>query len=352
MPSYNLEDIAKKAGVSRSTVSRVVNNNEAVSAATRKRVQAVIDEMGFAPNPAARSLVTRRTQLIGVVIPGVDGFGFTIALGNAVYYPLLLQGMAEATDSKDYGMLLWVQDPSSMNEERFYGRIVRSRMMDGLVVAAPKAAPHFVEELMQNRTPFVMVDYPSHRADEIDYVGVDNVQAVRQVVRHLYDQGCRRIGTITGFLGNVEAQQRLAGYQRGLADVNLPHDPSLVWEGNWNYDSGYRLTENMLANGVDAIFAAHDETAFGVLDALAERNVNVPGEVAVVGFDDLPAAERTNPPLTSVRQLVKQRGATAIERLIDIIENGATSPQHIIMPAELVVRESSAVKGVMPANTE
>lgn len=329
----SLDDIAAKAGVSRSTVSRVVNDHPNVSARTRARVLRVIDEEKYRPNAAARIMVTRRTKVIGVVIP----HDLHVVFWDPYYYPALLQGVAAATSERDYAMLLWVRQ-SGEDEERFYRRILQHGLMDGLIVASARVNGTFIDRLLDMGVLFTMVERAPRHADRISYVTIDNIGAARQVVDHLAASGRRRIGLITGEIDNIDSIDRLEGYRSSLNRLGLPDD--LVVEGDFSRASAYQGTAVLLERGVDAIFASNDIMAQGVYERLHEMGLRIPEDVAVVGFDDLPTATHLKPLLTTVRQPVRDKGYLATELLLKLIEQGDAAPQHVILPAPLIVRES------------
>jgi LacI family transcriptional regulator len=193
---------------------------------------------------------------------------------------------------------------------------------------------------VQSTTPFVMVERPLEFADQISYVSVDNVLAAKTVIEHLYKHGRRRIGTITGAMDNVDAQDRLTGYRVGLSSTGLPYDPDLVYEGQWTRVSGYLGAKHLLRSGVDAIFAANDVTAIGVFQAIQEAGLRIPDNVAVVGFDDLPNAVQVTPQLTTIRQPIQQKGIVATNLLIDLIEDKREGTQQLSLPTQLIIRRS------------
>lgn len=332
----NLEDIARRAGVSRSTVSRVINNEPYVSARTRAKVMAVIQEVGYAPNPAARMLVTRRTHVIGVVIPRE----LITVFEDPYYFPTLLQGIAEAAQERDYATLLWVGS-SSEDEDRLYERVLRNRLMDGLLIASATRQMGITRRLVEHHIPFVMVERPATLEDQINYVSIDNIAAAQDAVNHLIDAGRRRIGHITGSLNNSDGLERVEGYRLALRRARLPYDPDLVVEGHFTSRSGYLGMKALLKRGVDAVFAASDTTAYGALQALHEAGVRVPEDVALVGFDDLPRAVEANPPLTTIRQPIHQKGYQAAHLLLDLLDGKVRGPRHILLPTQLVIRASS-----------
>ena len=177
-------------------------------------------------------------------------------------------------------------------------------------------------------------------ADEISYITIDNVHAAQTAVRHLVGLGRRRIAHITGHLTISDGRDRLLGYKRGLEKAGLPVDPQLIYEGMFDREQGYFGMKHLLPYKPDALFAAGDTIAQGAITAVHEAGLRVPDDIAVVGFDDLDVASRTNPKLTTVRQPVQEKGARAAQLLIDLIEGAVDAPQHILLPTELVIRES------------
>lgn len=331
-----LEDIAKKAGVSRSTVSRVINDQPYVGERTRQRVLRIIEQEQFQPDPAARALVTRRSEIIGVAIPQTDNVFF----GDNSYFPMLLQGIAETTIKRDYAMLLWL---GHSHEERtgFSERVSKNRQPDGLIIASVTDNDPLFNRLMHLKRLFVMVETPPHYPELINYVTIDNIRATEQVVEHLYGVGYRRIATVTGHLNIRDGADRLQGYKSGLEKVGLPFDPNLVYAGQFNRDWGYAGTKHLLPFRPDAIVCGGDTIAIGAIDAVHEAGLKVPDDVAIVGFDDLDVAIHSTPPLTTIRHSVQHVGEVAAQLLIDLIEEKVQAPHHIVLPTELVVRQSS-----------
>jgi LacI family transcriptional regulator len=342
----SLEDIAQKAGVSRSTVSRVINDEPYVSERTRTKVLRVIEAEGYRPNQTAQSLARGRTQLIGVVLPYELGGAFD----DSYYIPTLLKGVTETVNRRDYANLLWWGD-EHLEGERFHQRVLQNGLMDGLFIASAPTDGSLLDWLLRLRAKFVMVERPIHSADVITYVTVDNIAASLQVMRHLIGLGRRRIAHIAGKLTNVDAQDRLAAYRMGLEEAGLPYDPALVGKGEWQRERAYRITKDILNAKPDAIFAAHDQMGVGVIHAVQDAGLRVPDDIAVVGFDDLPSAMTSSPTLTTVRQPVYEKGKRATELLLDSIEGIGTYPQHILLPVELVVRESCGGKSVQNIQT-
>jgi LacI family transcriptional regulator len=331
----NLEDIAKKAGVSRSTVSRVINGESYVSEKTRERVMQIIEIEGYSPNPAARMLVMQRSQVMGVVVPALPGFAFE----DNYYFPALLHGISQATDAHDYGMLLWLGGNTS-DPDRFSRRILKNRLMDGLILASVEMNTPFIDQLINSSSIFVMVERPAQYGERINYVTVDNIRGAIMAVEHLLSLGRRRIATIVGNIQNIDAVDRLAGYKVALERAGIAFDEELAPSGHFTRSGGYQAMKRILPCRPDAVFAATDQMALGVIQAINEAGLQIPDDIAIVGFDDLPMALDTIPPLTTIRQPIAEKGRRAAELLFDLVEGRATEPRHIVLPVELIIRQS------------
>jgi LacI family transcriptional regulator, galactose operon repressor len=333
MVPLTLEKVARKAGVSRSTVSRVLNNDPHVSAKARARVLAVTQKLNFQPNLAARSLAAGgRTRVVGLVIP----MGVT-ALFADPYFSLLIQGVASACNQHDYSVMLWLAEPEY--ERRTMSQILYSGLIEGVILASMLMDDSLTRSLIDSHFPFVVVG--RHPTDEqVSYVDVDNINSARLIVTHLLRLGCCRAATITGPANMIAGADRFAGYQLALREQGVRAEPDLIVPSDFTEEGGYRAMQQLLPLKPDAVFVASDTMAVGALRALHDAHVRVPEDIAVVGFDDVPSAAHTDPPLTTMRQPVQRSGAVAAETLIDLIANPRSKPHHIILPTELVVRES------------
>jgi LacI family transcriptional regulator len=192
--------------------------------------------------------------------------------------------------------------------------------------------------------PFVIISQPLKSYDGISYVGIDNVAAAQEAVNHLARLGRKRIGTITGKLHNREGQDRLRGYEQGIKLAGLPYTDNLVAEGYFSRQSGYAGMIKLLEQGVDALFAASDVMAVGALEAIQEAGRRVPEDIAVVGFDDLPLATQVRPALTTVRQPIAKKASIATSTLIGLIEGRMQAPVQVLLPTQLVIRDSCGAK--------
>ncbi len=327
-----IRQIAKLAGISRSTVSRVLNDHPNVNAQTRERVLQVIDETGFRPDPIARSLSSRRAGIIGLVIP------VTIrSLFEDPFFPRLMQGISQGCNSHDYTLSLFLLHTPE-EEEKLYPRISRRQLLDGVIVTATRNRDPLIPQLLANRVPFVL--HGRHEDPRVSFVEVDNATGAYMAVTHLVRLGRRRIGLITGPSSSLAAEDRKRGFLNALLERRVPVDEDLIIHGDFTENSSYEAMQRLLLHEPDAVFVASDTMALGVLRALRNAGKRVPEEVAVVGFDDMPQAATANPPLTTVRQPIQEAGALAVEMLIDILDNGAEPPRRIILPTELVIRAS------------
>jgi LacI family transcriptional regulator len=335
----SLIDVAAQAGVSRSTVSRVINNDAYVSDATREKVLAVIKESGYVPNMAARSLRTQRNQVIAVVIP--DPLSHVFSSDNPYYFSTIIQSITEVSQQRDYAMLLWVGSLDG-RRERFYERILEKRIMDGLILAASvDEEMFFIEELLTIDIPFVMIGRPTIQPDVINYVSIDNVNASKTATEYLIQQGYRRIATIAGNWNNIDSHERLEGYKQALEAHDIPYDESLVRIDMFTMAAGYRQAKDLITQGIDAIVAGSDIIAIGAMQAIQEAGLSIPDDVALIGFDDIPNARNATPPLTTIRQPIDRKAETAASLLLDILAGKANEPQQILLPTELVVRSST-----------
>jgi len=330
----NLEEIARLSHKSRSTVSRVINNDPHVSDATRTAVMEVVQRVNFHPNAAARSLAAGRTRVLGLVIPtGVS------ALFTDPYFPLLVQGVAQACNAHDHSVMLWLAEPEY--ERRTIGQVLHGGLIDGVILASVLTGDPLLQALTgaDATVPFVLVGRQPGN-DRLNYVDVDNINSAREAVTHLLRQGRRRVATITGLLNTNVGIDRRDGYLAALRQRSLPVDPDLIVERDFTEAGGYGAMQRLLPCRPDAVFAASDMLAMGALRALREAGRRVPQDVAVVGFDDMPFAERAEPPLTTMRQPVQRTGVVAAETLIDLIDNPEAQPRRILMPTELIIRDS------------
>lgn len=337
MAELTLEDIAKQVGVSRSTVSRVVNGMPNVNPEVRRQVLETIQLTGYHPNAAARSLALQRTSMIGLVLPRTVGSLFTDP-----FFPQLTQGIAFACNNHDLSLSLFLVG-NKEDEEKISPRISRSGMLDGVLIQSGEPGDILIDHLLSSRIPSVMLGRPFGNED-ISYVDVDNVNSAMNAIRHLIKLGYKRIATITGRPDRTVTIDRLEGYKRALIENNQVIDQTLIAEGDFSEVSGYEAMKKLLPAHPDAVFAASDIMAVGAIRALNEIKLRVPDDIAIVGYDDLPMEVLNKVQLTTVRQPIMKFGIKAVELLIDLIENGTSPTQRLILDTELVVRDTCGAR--------
>ncbi len=337
MTELTLEDIAKQVGVSRSTVSRVINGSPNVSPEVRERVLKAIQVTGYQPNAAARSLASQRSRMVGLVLPQSVSSFFTDP-----FFPHLTQGIAFGCNNNDLTLSLFLAG-NHEDEEKILPRISRRGLLDGVLVQSGQLGDWLIERLAKSSLPTVIIGRPFDTTG-INYIDVDNICGAHSATQHLINLGYRRIAIITGSEGSSVTIDRLEGYKQALQAAGLAVDEDLIAEGKFSEVSGYEAMKRLLPRRPDAIFASSDVMAAGAMRALAEAGLCVPADVAIVGYDDLPLANLTAVKLTTVRQPILKFGVKAVELLMDVIANGSQPARRIILDTELVIRESCGAK--------
>jgi len=334
-----LQDVAKLAGVSTKTVSRVVNNQGEISETTRQRVQAAIEQLGYRPNILARSLVNQRSDTLAVVAWGIDYFGPSRTV----------VGIEQQAYDLGYSLLLsLLPRPHDINIVPVLDAFI-ARRVDGIIWAVPEVGDNrawMQPDQLEQLPPIVFLS-TAPRAG-LSVIAVDNRSGGMQATQHLLDQGRRKIGVITGPLEWWEARERYAGWQDALQRAGLPASSSLVVEGDWSAASGDRAMRVLLEQqpDIDAVFACSDQIALGALGVAHQLGRRVPEDLAIVGFDNIPESAFFWPPLTTVYQQLVDVGCIAVKTLHQLIETKRkgepnTHPVATLLTPELVVRASS-----------
>ena len=326
--SPTIKEVARQSRVSVATVSRVVNGQGPVREETRQRVLRVAGRLRYAPHGAARSLITRRTSTIGVLLPDIHG----------EFFSEIIRGIDVAARRKGYHLLV-SSSHSDRAEVEAALRAMRGRV-DGLVAMCPDIGAHDLARNLPDALPIVLLNSPRN-GRSVDCIAVDNRGGAYEMVRHLAGLGHRRIAHIAGEKQNFDARERLRGYRDAMARVVAA--PPVLAHGDFSDEAGYRAGKTLLriAPRPTAVFAANDSMAIGCLAALSEAGLRVPEDVALAGFDDIPIARFTRPPLTSVRVSIAALGARALERLLDALAGDSRpirGPETF--PTTLVVRRS------------
>jgi LacI family transcriptional regulator, galactose operon repressor len=338
-----IEEIADLAAVSRSTVSRVLNNHPSVRPTVRARVQQVIQEHRYTPRAAARSLASRRTNVVGLLIPRSAATIFADP-----FFPHVIQGITETCSNHGYFLLLSMV--TAEREQDFYERVLRGRHVDGLIMLSSDIDDPILPLLIRDESALVLVGRHPYLTD-VNSADVDNRDGAVQGVRHLVQLGHRRIATITGPLYMAGAMDRRDGYKQALAEAAISIRPELIVEGDYTQAGGYACMRQLLdlAERPGAVFVASDVMAAGALRAIHEAGLRVPDDIALVSFDDLPLATILTPPLTTVHQPLYELGAAAAELLLRRLDQPDDHrPTHVVLPTHLVVRQSSGAPARRP----
>lgn len=332
----NLEEIARLAGVSRSTVSRVINDDPRVSDHARRAVREVIAEYNYHPNAAARSLATRRTGILGLLIPREIDWVF-----SDLFFPLIIKSIAVASHSAEQNLMLLMEaSDSGESAERLFSRVIGGRHLDGIIVVSNVVEEPLVELLDRHQFPAILVG--RHPIFDLSFVDVDNRASARMVVNHLIDHGHTRIGMIGGAHNLIATLDRRDGYHDALFGAGIPIDPDLYVGGDFQEMGGYIAMRRLLAmpDRPTAVFSASDVMALGAMRAVAEAGLSIPHDVALIGFDGIERGETASPPLSSIAQPVAELGRQAVSMLLQRIESPAAPPMHRYLPTELRIRES------------
>jgi LacI family transcriptional regulator len=334
------KDVAARAGVSLTTVSYVLNHvKEAnISEETRQRVNAAAQELNYVPSAAAQALASGRTQTIGLVLPGTQPH----PQASSTHFRLI-EGLLETVQQS--GVRLLVDTVRSTQSADTYLNLARNKSIDGLILSDLRVDDQALAKLASDKFPTVLLGrLPGGKVSSIEF---DNRGGARSAVDHLIAQGHQQIGLISyapaTFTGSKE---RISGYREALAAHRLSYDEALVRYGEYSAESGYHAVMSLLDAKIPltALFVTDDEMALGVLAALHQRSVAVPGDMAVVGFDDNPLAQFTIPALTTVRLEFEEMGRQAGKMLIDLILHKAKPGRQILLETELIIRDSSVCK--------
>lgn len=330
-----LEEVAARAGVGRGTVSRVINGSSRVSEQAKEAVGRAIAELGYVPNRAARALAGSRTDAVALVVPETEARLFA-----EPYFLDIIRGVSAELGAADKQLLLTLI--RTEQERQRFEQYLAAQRVDGVLLVSVHRDDPLPDQLRALGLPTVLNGRRSPQ-EPVAYVDSDNVGAGRSAVEHLAGRGRRRIATITGPPDMDAAEGRLAGYRQGLATAGLPVDEGLVAAGDFTEEGGRRAMRELLDRrpDLDAVFAASDLMAVGALAVLRARGLDVPGDVALVGVDDSPVARHLDPPLTTVRQPIEQMGRMMAGLLLRQIAGEEAEPSRLVLPTELVVRQSS-----------
>jgi LacI family transcriptional regulator len=313
----------------------VLNTSETVSPDLKERVLTAVRALDYRPNNQARSLRTRATTVLGVIISDITNPFFTA----------MVRGVEDVASHAGYSVVLANADEDLRKEQR-YLEVAAAEQMAGVLLSPASATETSIDVLTERGIPVVTIDRRLKSAD-VDWVMVNNHRAAKEATLHLAEQGCRRIGFIAGRLGTTTGASRLAGYRAGLKEVGLPSARELVVSGEFRLDTGREATEKLLAlpDRPDGLFVSNNLMTIGAVDALDKAGVRFPRDIALVGFDDMMPALSLRSQITAVSQPTYEIGWRATELLLRRVSGEPLTERHITLPAELKIRESSLRRG-------
>lgn len=328
----SLTDVAKRAQVSTATVSRVINNSDKVVPETRDLVKRVMRELGYKPNRVARRLRQRggRRHLLGLIIPDIQN----------PFFAEIARGVEDVAYANEFAVMLCNSD-ESQKKEQFYLDVMCAESVDGIILPPLNERDPAVLKLIESGLPIVTVDRSLSHAG-MDKVEVDNRRGAYEAVEYLVGRGHRRIGLIAGRANISTSRERRLGYEDALANNNLAVHLELIRSGDYKQASGRALADELLGlpSPPTALFVLNNLMAVGALEAIHKRGLKIPGDVALLGFDDLPWAEALDPPLTVIRQPAYEVGRSAAELLLKRLSDPKRPETHLKLRPQLVIRSS------------
>lgn len=327
-----IRDVARQAGVSHQTVSRVINGSEDVLPETRAMVEAAIEQLGYRPSAIARSMARGSTHTLAIISPNLTDYTFAS----------VIEGAEVEARQHNY----FVLSSSASDLQAFQGlvdELVGHRRVDGLIVINPYADDRY--QHIPKNFPVVFVGARSHD-ENVCSISLDDEKVAYEATQHLISLGHKRIGLVTGPMEEDCSKDRCEGFRRALNEAGIAYDESLVFEGDWSASSGSDALADFVKKGnlPTAVFAQNDRMAMGVMRAARDANLNVPDQLSVIGVDDMPLSSYFDPPLTTMQQDMPLIGREAIRKLMDIIRNKTVQQTVLKLPAQLVVRQST-IKG-------
>lgn len=328
-----IKDVAARAGVTHTTVSRVIHNDNRISEETRSRVRKAIEVLDYQPNLVARGLVRNRTQAVALITPELDPFALPV-----------VRSVAESASRRDYALMLY-STSTWLKEKPSFEWVMQNWLVDGILIynlVYHERIPDDILELRARNLPFVFVNKFLDKTD-LNAAGIDNYAASSMVIEHLASLGRKRIAVMNGNTTSVDGMERSIGCRLALERLGLPYDESIVGCGMWRDEDAYREMSRILENPhrPTALMCANDLMAIGAIKAIRDRGLKVPQDIAVASIDDLEAGRYVDIPLTTVHLPMFEAGAKAFDLLMEILQNPKQAPKQIRLRPELIVRRSS-----------
>ena len=327
----SIKDVAREAGVSIATVSRVLNDIDVVNEDTKKKVKDAIKKLAYRPNIVARSLKTQKSSTIGIIIPDISN----------QFYPEIVRGCEDVASIYNYNIMLCNAD-LDVEKEMEALRILKEKMIDGVIYMSNSIDHNIIDLIKELQLPTVLVE-TTDTEGIFPSVTIDNIMAAADAVKYLGNKGNKKIAYVgTNIEKDNALAKRYAGYNKGLTEMGITLDENLVYFGGVKARDGYMGINTILDSGkeVDAVFCASDEIAMGVINALRDRSIKVPENVDVMGFDDIYSASVFYPKLTTVAQPMYDMGSVSMRMLIKAINNLKVEEEHFVLPYRIVERDS------------
>lgn len=326
----SIKDVAREAGVSIATVSRVINDINIVNEDTKKKVKDVIDRLGYRPNIVARSLKTQKTSTIGIVIPDISN----------QFYPEIVRGAEDVANIYNYNIILCNTDLDP-EKEKEYVMVLKEKMVDGVLYMSNSLEKNIVELLREYEIPTVLVE-TIDKEKSLPSVTIDNEKAAFDAVQYLIDKGNKKIAFVGMHQDAVNAcAYRFFGYKDALGKNNIEFNSSIVSFGGLKALDGYEgILKIIKNNSIDSVFCASDEIAMGVINALRDKGIKVPEQIDIIGFDDIYAASIFYPKLTTVSQPTYDMGSVGMRMLIKAINKKTIDEEHFVLPYRIIERDS------------
>ncbi|WP_139903489.1 LacI family DNA-binding transcriptional regulator [Clostridium thermarum] len=329
--SVSIKDVAKEAGVSIATVSRVLNDVDVVNEDTKKKVQDAIKKLGYRPNIVARSLKTQRTRTVGILIPDI----------SSQFYPEIVRGTEDVANIYDYNIILCNSD-SDLEKEKEYLRVLKEKMVDGVLYMSSSLEPEIVELIKELDLKTVLV-VTSDKDKTFPSVSIDNREAAYDATMFLLNKGNKKVAYIGVHKDEVNAAAvRYFGYEDALKEKGMEIDENFVYFGEQKAHEGYEGVNKILEKGTfDALFCASDEIAMGAINSLRDKGIRVPEDVDVIGFDNIYSSSIFYPKLTTVAQPMYDMGSVGMRMLIKTINKKELEEKNYILPYEIIERDST-----------
>ncbi|MDD5645066.1 MAG: LacI family DNA-binding transcriptional regulator [bacterium] len=329
-----ISDISKKTGYSMMTVSRVVNNSKNVSEKARASIIKTIKDLNYAPNAAARRLVKQKSQTIGLIITYEQIF-------SSYYFLTIMKGVEEKLEKTNYNLIMYASNSPNVSSETKLLNLINQKFIDGFLVIAPSKDEFFMKTLSENKIPTIIIgaSYPFFNC-----VDVDNNKATFLAVEYLLAKGHKSIGLIHGTRNRYDALEREKAFTECLEKHGIEINKKWFVDGRFEYRQAHLNTLKLIDEGTlpTAFFSANDLMAIGAMDAFRSRNIKIPEDISIMGFDDIDLSKLIQPPLTTVRQPLYNMGEEAASRIVELVEkeNKQTVSRTIRMDTEIVERES------------